>query len=126
MGYHTSLTLGTQLTAGLATKVEQLKDGIGKCSSLELRWEACNTYKSDNKTDKELTWRGVSERYNTTKIVFVLQKPEKYNSYRNNMVFDHMNTNRIEVRVNGYKYPQEDLNCDFSNANEDYSKTVRI
>ena len=47
-------------------KVEQLKAGLGKGSSFELRWEACNTYKSDNKTDKELTWRVVSERYNTT------------------------------------------------------------
>ena len=66
----------------------------------------CNTYKSANKTDKELTWRVVSECYNTTKIVFVLQKSEKGNSYtKNNMVFDHMNSNRIEVRVNGYKFP---------------------
>ena len=56
----------------------------------------------------------------------MLQKSEKDNSYtQNNMVFDHMNTNRIEVRVNGYKYPQEDLKCDFSNTNEDYSNTFQ-
>ena len=38
------------------------------------------------------------------------------------MVNDHMNTDRIEVRVNGYKYQFE---CDFSNANEDYSNTYQ-
>ena len=37
------------------------------------------------------------------------------------MVFDHINMNRIEVRVNGYKYPQEDLKYYFSKNNEDYS-----
>ena len=42
---------------------------------------------------------------------------------QNNMVFDHMNTGRMEVRVNGY--PQEDLNCDFINANDDYSNAYQ-
>ena len=41
------------------------------------------------------------------------------------MVFDHMNTNKIEVRVNGYKYPQEDFKCDFSDANKDYSNAYQ-
>ena len=31
-----------------------------------------------------------------------------------------MNTNRIEVRVNGYKYPQGTFKWDFSDANQDY------
>ena len=29
------------------------------------------------------------------------------------------------MRVNGYKYPQEDLESDFSNANEDYSNAYQ-
>ena len=87
--------------------------------------EACNIYKSDNKTGKELTWRVISERFGTTKIVVILKKSGKDNSYmQNNILFDHMNTDRIEVRVNRYKYPQEDLKCDFSNANEDYSSSL--
>ena len=28
------------------------------------------------------------------------------------MVFDHMNTNKIKVKVNVYKYQQEDFKCD--------------
>ena len=36
-----------------------------------------------------------------------------------------MNTNRIEVRVNGYKHPQEDKQYDFSNANESYSNAYQ-
>ena len=57
----------------------------------------------------------------------MLQKYEKDNSYRqNNIVFDHMNTNRTEVRVNGYKYPQEFFRCDFSDANEDYSNVYPL
>ena len=32
-----------------------------------------------------------------------------------------MNNNRIEVTVKGYKYPQEDFDCDFSNTNEGFS-----
>ena len=53
------------------------------------------------------------ERY--TKIVVVLQKSEKDNSCtQNNIVFDHMNADRIEVRVNGYKYPQGDFKWDSS------------
>jgi len=86
----------------------------------------CNTYQSDNKTDKELTWIVVSEHYNTAKIVVVLQKSEKDYSYtQNNMVFNHMNTNRIEVRLNGYKYPQEDFESDFSDINKDYSNAYQ-
>ena len=65
---------------------------------------------------------GVSERYSTTKAVFVLKKSEKDNSYtQNNMVLDHMNTIRIEERINVYNYPEEDFQFDFSDANEDYS-----
>ena len=41
---------------------------------------------------------------------------------QNNTVFDNMNTNKIEAKVNGYNYPQEDFKCDFSDANEDYFK----
>ena len=37
------------------------------------------------------------------------------------MVFDHTNTDRIEVRVNGCEYPQEDFKQGFSDANEDCS-----
>ena len=104
----------------------ELEGKLVKKSSFELRWEACNTYKSDNRNDKELTWRVVSERCNTTKIVVVLQKTEKNsNALQNNMVFDHMNIEKIEVRVNGYKYPQEELKCDFSNDNEDYSNAYQ-
>ena len=56
----------------------------------------------------------------------MLQKSEHDNSCaQNNVVFDHMNTNRIEVRVNGYKYPQENFKCDFSDANEDYSNAYQ-
>ena len=70
---------------------------------------------------KELTWRVVSKRYNTTKIIVVQQKSEKDNSFTQNyMVFGNINTNRIEVRVNGYKCPQEDFKCDISEANEIY------
>jgi len=36
------------------------------------------------------------------------------------MAFDHMNTIRIEVIVNGYKYPEEDVKCDFRDSNEKY------
>ena len=123
---HPSLPITTQLEAGLTKKAEQLNAGLGKGSSFELRWEACNTYKSDDKTDKELTWMVVSERHNITKIVVVLQKSEKDNSYaQNNMVFDHLNTNITEVRVNGYKYPQEDFKCVFSDDNEDYSNAYQ-
>ena len=107
-------------------RVEQLKARLGKGSSFELRWEACNTYKSDNKTDKELIWRVISERYNTIQTIVVLHKSGKGNSYTQSiMVSDHTNTERIEVRVNGYKYPQEDFKCDFSDANEDYSNTYQ-
>ena len=49
----------------------------------------------------------------------MLQKSEKDNSYtENNIVFDHINTDKIEMRVNGYIYPQEDFKHVFS---EDYS-----
>jgi len=49
----------------------------------------------------------------------VLQESQKGNSYtQNNMVFDHMNTNRSEERANGYKYPQEDFKSGFSDTNE--------
>ena len=34
------------------------------------------------------------------------------------LVSDHKNSNRIEASVSRYKYPQEDFNCKFSNANE--------
>ena len=37
------------------------------------------------------------------------------------MAFDQINMNGVEVRVNGYKYPQADLKCDFSKNTEDYS-----
>ena len=100
----------------------ELEGKLVKNNSFELKWEACNTYKSDYRNDKESTWRAVSERYNTTKIVIALKKTEKvHNASQNNTVFDHMNMNRTEVRVNGYKYPQEDLKCDFSTNNRDYS-----
>ena len=50
---HPRLLIATQFVAGSTKKGEQLKPGLGKGSSLELKWEACNTYKSDNKTDKD-------------------------------------------------------------------------
>ena len=53
--FHPSLSIATQLEAGLTKKTEQLKAGLGKGSSFELIWEAWTSYKSDNKTDKELT-----------------------------------------------------------------------
>jgi len=36
-----------------------------------------------------------------------------------------MNIKRIEVRVNGYKYPQEDSKCDFSDGKEQYSNAYQ-
>ena len=119
---HPSLSIATQLKAGLMKKAEQFKSGLGKCSSFQLRWELCNAYKSDKKVNKELIWRVGCEPYNTTKIVVLLQRSEKDNSYiQKIIVFDHLITNIIEVSVNGYKYPQEDSKCHFSDANEDYS-----
>ena len=107
---HPSLPIATQLEAALTKKAEQLKARLGEGSSFELRREAWYTWKVKNITDKELTSRVVSERYNTTKIVALLHKSEKDNSYtRNNTVLDNMSTERIEVRLNGYEYPQEDL-----------------
>jgi len=41
------------------------------------------------------------------------------------MVVDHNNTDRIEVTVNGYKYPQEDMKYNFSKANKDYSNVYQ-
>ena len=123
---HSRLLIVTQLEAGLTKKAEKLKAGLGKASSFELSGEACNTYKSENKKYKELTWRVVGERYNTTKIDFVLHKSEKENCYaQNNMVLEHMNIYRIEVRLNGYKYLRGDFKWDFSDANEDYSNAYQ-
>ena len=51
--FHPSLPIVTQLEAGLTMKGEQLEAGLGKGSSFELRWEACNTYGSDNKRIKD-------------------------------------------------------------------------
>ena len=54
------------------------------------------------------------------------KKSEKDDSYaHNNTVLDHINADRIEVTVNGYKYPQEDFRCDFGDANEDYSNAYQ-
>jgi len=50
----------------------KLEYKLVKNSSFELGWQAFNTYQSNN----EWTWRVVSERYNTTKIVIALQKTE--------------------------------------------------
>ena len=36
-----------------------------------------------------------------------------------------MNTNRIEMRVNGLKYQQKHFKYDFSDANEDYSNAYQ-
>ena len=59
-------------------------------------------------------------------MLLVAQKSKKDSSYtRNNMVFDHMNINRIEMTVNGYEYPQEYFKCDFSEAKEDYSNAYQ-
>ena len=44
-----SLPIATPLEAELTKKLNQLKAGLGNGSSFELRWEACNTYKSDKK-----------------------------------------------------------------------------
>ena len=52
---HPSLPIVTQLEAGLTKKAEQLNAVLGKDSSFDFRWEAYNTYKSDNNTDRELT-----------------------------------------------------------------------
>ena len=72
----------------------------------------------------ELKLKVGSEICKITKIVVVFQKSKKDNGYTlNNMVFDSRNANRIEVRVNGYKYPQETFKSDFSDANKDFSKT---
>ena len=49
---HPNLPIATQFKCGLTKKLEQFKSGLGKGSSFELRWEACNTFKSDNKMDK--------------------------------------------------------------------------
>ena len=52
----------------------------------------------------------------------MLQKFETDKSYtQKNMVFDPKSTDKIKMRVNEYKYSQEDLKCNFSNANEDNS-----
>ena len=69
---HPSLPIATQVESGVTKKAEQLNAVLGKGSSFELRREACNAYKSDNKADKELTLRVFSERYDTTRVVVVL------------------------------------------------------
>ena len=43
--FHPSLPIATQLEAAITKNADQWKAGLGKGSSFELRWEACNTYK---------------------------------------------------------------------------------
>ena len=99
-----------------------LEKDLVKDRKHNLRWEACNAYKSDVSQNKERTWKVISERNNPTKVVVMLQKNEKHNNQlMNNMVFDHMNLTNIELRINGDKYPEETLKCDFSDEKCKYS-----
>jgi hypothetical protein len=111
-------------------EMAKLETALASGFATELYWESAKVYKSDVKstTDTEVDWSVTSSHHRPSHLFIVFQKQARHNSQSNtNMVFDHMNLERLRVKLNDTKqYPENEFTCNFDSSRTpeqmDYSR----
>ena len=76
-------------------------------------------------TETSMTWRiTIQPGTELPRHVFIaFQSNERDNNQEmNNMVFDNANLRRISCRINSVQYPEREFECNFTQANRNYSR----
>jgi len=91
--------------------------------SSKLYWQSMNMYRSEAKRDASPAWRITTSNFKPVRLYVVFQHTDKVDTYTgNNAVFDHMNLERIHVRINNHQFPLEEYTCDFTDKINDYNR----
>jgi hypothetical protein len=105
------------------TTMAKLETYLATGAINSLFWESYNVYRTDIRDDKNVQLRITSTQHKPSHIFVVFQKKSRTeNQAETNMVFDHMNLSKIQVKVGNKKVPEETYACDFSPLSLDYSR----
>ena len=105
------------------TIMAKLETYLASSAINSLYWESYNVYRTDIRDDKNVQLRITSTQHKPSHIYVVFQKISRTeNQSETNMVFDHMNLSKIQVKVGNKKVPEEPYACDFSPLSLDYSR----
>lgn len=107
-------------------EMAKLETALASGFATELYWESAKVYKSDVKTTTytEVDWIVTTSHHRPSHIFIIFQKQARNNSQgQTNMVFDHINLERLRVKLNDTKeYPENELTCNFTPEQMDYSR----
>jgi hypothetical protein len=96
--------LETELASGVATK---------------LYWENISVFRSDARNDQTPRWRVASSVNKPSHIFIVMQQQNREaNTAFNSGIFDHMNLERAQIRINSVQFPKEEFETDFTDEND--------
>jgi hypothetical protein len=110
------------VTPSLTTMVK-LETYLASGATNSLYWESYNVYRTDIRDDKNAQLRITSTQHKPSHIYVVFQKTTRTeNQGGTNMIFDHMNLSKIQVKVGNKKVPDEAYSCDFYPISLDYSR----
>lgn len=110
------------VTPSLIT-LAKLETYLASGATNSLYWESYNVYRSDIRADKNSQLRITSTQHKPSHIYVVFQKVSRIASQKaNNLVFDHINLSKIQVKVGNKKVPDEPYTCDFTARSLDYSR----
>jgi hypothetical protein len=105
------------------TTMAKIETYLASGESSSLYWESYNVYRTDIRDDKNVQLRITSTQHKPSHIYVVFQKTSRTeNQGQTNMIFDHLNLSKIQVKVGNKKVPDEAYSCDFSPVSLNYSR----
>lgn len=65
-------------------------------------------------------WRITSSSHRPVRMFVIFQYLNRYNDQtKNNMIFDHLNIDRIHCRIGSQQFPKEEYQCNFNDGTEE-------
>ena len=103
----------------ILTTLARLESELASGASAKLFWEGVSVYRSDARNDQHPRWRVASSANKPSHIFVVMQQIDREaNSAFNSGIFDHLNLERAQVRINSVQFPKEEFEADFTNEND--------
>jgi hypothetical protein len=101
----------------------RLEAELAAGDSVKLFWESISVYRSDARNDQHPRWRVATSANKPSHIFVVMQQINREgNSAFNSGIFDHMNLERAQVRINSVQFPKEEFEADFTDTANDYQR----
>lgn len=100
----------------------ELNKEINDGKSATIYWNALQCIQSDTMKAGNFyyDWRITSSSHRPVRMFVIFQYLNRYNDQtKNNMIFDHLNIDRIHCRIGSQQFPKEEYQCNFNDGTEE-------